>query len=209
MERLQDKTLVMIVGPTTVGKSTLMKKATALNPNFSRVGGFTTRQQRPDDEAGLYRYVNEEHVKSLIATNDVIQYAVHPTTGTVYGSQIIDYPRQYNLLDTLSSVVLSLRELPFKQTVTVSVTTNPETWMEWLLKRYPQPSEERTKRLKEAILSIEWSLAQTSNHHWLVNTAEKLDQTAGRLIEIAAANHSSSQAPAEAVKLLQQARSLL
>lgn len=209
MDHIQDKTLVMIVGPAAVGKSSLMNAVVAHDDEFGRVSGFTTRPPRSNDEPGMYRYVSSQQAIDLIASGDVVQYAVHPTTGAMYGSQVIDYPKPYNMLDTLSNVVESLRQLPFKRTITISLTTDPESWEAWLLERYPEPSEERTKRLNEAILSIEWSLSQSHDHFWLVNTPDDLDGSAERLIDVIHRRSLASEVPTEAVKLLDKAKSLL
>ena len=206
---LEDKTLVMIVGPVAVGKSWLMNEVVSQNNQFGRVSGFTTRQPRNNDEPGLYRYLSVDQANVIISANDCVQYAVHPTTGAIYGTQFIDYPKPFNVLDTLSNVAEQLRNLPFKQSVAISVTTDATAWEQWLLKRYPTASDERTKRLKEAILSIEWSLNQTSNHHWLVNRPEQLTQTADQLITIVESALATTPVPPEAAKLLLKAKSLL
>jgi len=185
MESLQDKTLVMLVGPSAVGKSTLMNVVVKQSDSFKRVSGFTTRAPRTNDEPGLYRYVTSEEAKERIRDNRLVQYAVHPSTGVIYGTEPSDYPGKYNLLDTLSSVVLELRTLPFQTSITISLTAPAEQWRTQFLTRYPTQSEDALKRLAEAKLSIEWSLAQTDNHVWLNNPRGKLQHTAQRLIAIA------------------------
>lgn len=209
MESIKDKTLVMIVGPAAIGKSSLMNVVVAKDDEFGRVSGFTTRPARSNDEPGMYRYISADEATNLIERDDVIQHAVHPTTGAMYGSQAVDYPKAYNMLDTLSNVVDNLRGLPFKRTVTVSLTTNPDNWQDWFLKRYPNPSQERTKRLEEAIISIEWSLAQLDDHFWLVNAPDSLTTTADRLISIVRQSSAPIQVPVEATMLLDRAKSLL
>lgn len=199
----------MIVGPVAVGKSSLMNEVVAQNNEFGRVSGFTSRAARPNDEPGLYRYVSDDQAQNLIQSQNTVQYAVHPTTGAIYGTQLVDYPKHYNMLDTLANVVDELRTLPFEQTITVSLTTDPDAWTSWLMQRYPNPSDERTKRLKEAILSIEWSLGQTTNHYWLVNQPNQLNRTAERLIQLVQTTPAQTEVPPEAKKLLNIAISLL
>lgn len=209
MDSLANKTLVMIVGPAAIGKSSLMNTVTNQDQEFGRVSGFTTRQPRSNDEPGMYRYITDQEASSLIANNDVVQYAVHPTTNAAYGSQVMDYPKTYNMLDTLSNVVDELRALPFKRTVVISLTANADAWQEWFLARYPRASDERTKRLQEAILSIEWSLGQTRDHAWIVNAPEELESTANQLIATVRSGQIVSEPPKEALLLLQRAKSLL
>lgn len=209
MDSLSDKTLVMIVGPTAVGKSSLMNEVVTLDADFARVSGFTTREQRSNDEPGLYRYLTNAAARQLIEHGEVVQFAIHPTTGDMYGTQPQDYPRRFNLLDTLSTVVGGMQSLPFKNTVTFSLTTDPSAWRNWLLARYPEPGEDRTKRLREAAQSIEWSLAQTSQHFWLVNRPNDLRTTADELIAVVRSQSGPTDPPPEASELLSTAQSLL
>jgi len=209
MESLSGKTLVMIVGPTAVGKSSLMNEVVAQDSEFGRVSGFTTRRQRPNDEPGLYRYLSNGAARQLIEKGEVVQFAIHPTTGDMYGTQPQDYPRLFNLLDTLSTVVGGIQSLPFKSVVTVSLTTDPAAWQSWVLGRYPEPSEERTKRLQEAVQSIEWSMSQSANHFWLINRPNDIAATANELINVVRSGNGRTAPPDEAASLLLVAKSLL
>ena len=184
-EKLATKTLVMIVGPAGIGKSTIMNEIVAQSDDFARVTDFTTRPPRPNDEPGIYRYLSVNDAATLVEHGQAVQYAVHPTTSAVYGTEAEDYPAPFNVLDTLSGVVESLRQLPFRHTVTISLTAAPHTWHDWFLSRYPEPSDERTKRLNEARQSITWSLAQTTQHHWLLNEAGEQANVAAEAIKIA------------------------
>lgn len=173
----------MLIGPSAIGKSTLMNKIIQLHPEFGRVTGFTTRSPRPNDEPGQYRYLSKQAARQKVADKRLIQYAISPTTGQIYGSEVDDYPAYYNLLDTLSNVVEELRKLPFKKTIAISLTAPPNQWREWFLSRYPAPSEEAKKRLEEAKLSINWSLNDPDTY-WLENSTDQLTNTAQKLIDI-------------------------
>lgn len=180
---LSQKELVMIVGPAAIGKSTLMKRAVELDDSFGAVSGFTSRPPRSNDETGRYRYIGGDDIEAVIDSPDTIQYAVHPTTGFVYGTQLQDYSAQYNLLDALASVADQLRALPFRKTTIISLTAPSIHWQEWFFARYPSASAERRKRLEEAVQSIQWSLNQTE-HPWLVNHQSDVDSVATNLIYI-------------------------
>lgn len=185
MNNLADKVLVMIVGPSAIGKSTLMNEVVRQNSEFGRVKSFTTRPPRDNDEPNQYFYLSTDEAKQLQKESKAITYAVYPTTGQIYGTIADSYQFPYNLLDTLSGSVEEYRKLPFKKTVTISLTATPHQWHDWLLERYPEPSEERTKRLLEAKQSINWSLSQTSDHHWVLNEVGKQAETAQLVIKIA------------------------
>lgn len=205
---LADKTLVMLVGPTAVGKSTVMHHAVAIDPRFSYVRSFTTRPDRGDG-VSTYRHITEAEAERLQTSGGALTYFRHPTTGHVYGTTTESYQTEYNLLDTLSGSVALYRDLPFKRCVVMSITTNPDAWQTWVQSRYPEPSQERTKRLREAIKSIEWSLAQTDSHLWLINRADHPKDTADCLIRLATNDATSPDTPAEATGLKRRAERLL
>lgn len=207
---LADKTLVMIVGPAAIGKSTLMSRVVELDGMFAAVSGFTSRPKRANDETGRYRYITANDIESVVSSPETLQYAVHPTTRYIYGTQLQDYTATYNLLDTLSSVAEQLRHLPFKRTVTISLTAPYDDWQQWFFARYPISTPERQKRLKEAVTSIEWSIAQ-SQHHWLVNHRSDLDGAAENLIRIVTEGTAENQTEARqaAEDLLFTVKSLL
>jgi guanylate kinase len=209
MHLLSDKTLVMIVGPTSVGKSSLMNEVVTLNPDYARVSGFTTRQRRSNDEPGLYRYVNESEAQAIIASPDLIQYAINPANNKLYGTTTMGYPGRVNLQDTLSGAVAFYTSVPFKRHVVISLCAEPDAWTDWLNARYPGSGIERRNRLKEAVASIEWSLAQSDDHLWLVNRRNELPKTARQLISLVDDHAAQGPAPIEATNLLKAAKTLL
>lgn len=171
-KELRTKRLIMLVGPAATGKSYLMNRITERDPGFSRVSVFTTRDARPDDEPGMFRCLphNDKNVAELLETiklGNAVQYAIHPTSGRIYGSVLADYPKTYNMLATLSGIVNHLRELPFARTYVVGLVCDPEVWLKRFYERYPEPSDERAKRLKEAVVSLEW-LLDSKNQSYII-----------------------------------------
>ena len=193
MESLKAKTLVMIVGPTAIGKSTLMNETVAHDDEFSYVRSFTTRRKRPD-EVSHYDFISRNEFEDLRQNGQTITYFEHPTTHDVYGTTAASFPNRYNLLDTLSGSVQSYRDLPFKDTVTVSLTAPIDQWQEWFLGRYPEPNEEAKKRLGEAVLSINWSLSD-KQASWLNNPKGQVAMTAAKLIDTVIDRPETPQPP--------------
>ena len=179
--QIADKTLIMIVGPTSMGKTTLMAAAAELDPEFSYVISFTTRTARAGEDT--YRFITRTEASELRDSGQAITFVNHPTTGDYYGTTIESYTTPYNLLDALSGTVAQYRGLGFKSTVTISLYAEVAEWKAWFLKRYPEPTLEAQKRLDEARSSLAWSL-RDSETCWLFNHGDPTD-VARRLIEIA------------------------
>jgi hypothetical protein len=178
--QLHTKTLAMVVGPTATGKSYLMRQVAERDPECGRVKDFTTRPPRSDDQPGAFDYRTHDDRQVTIYLDkihrqDVVQYMVHPTTGMLYGSEITGYPATFNFLETISNVVTVLRLLPFQRTVVVGVVVELEQWKEWFINRYREQSTDRTKRLQEAVTSLEWLTDATHADliHWVINGADR------------------------------------
>lgn len=206
MTSLQNKTLIMLVGPSAIGKSKLMNEVVRQSSEFGRITGFTTRAPRLDDEPGQYRYYSKDDVRQKIAAGTLVQYAEFPTTGHIYGTEPHDYPAKYNLKDTLANAVNDYRRLPFTNTITVSLTAPARQWQTWFLSRYPHPSDEALQRLEEARLSMQWSLSD-SQTYWVSNANGHISDTATRLVEIATtppARYNASTHPRAILELIER-----
>lgn len=209
---LADKTLVMCVGPTAIGKSFIMNKAVELDDEFQRVSVFTTREPREDDEPGMFQPLmhDDENVWALLdqmERGELVNFAIHPNTGRIYGTTPEDYSAKYNLLATLSGAVAQLQALPFASTHLIGLGSHD--WRQWMLERYPEDSSERQKRLREAISSLEW-LLKTPGVTWLENPAGQGKQTAQQLINIVKYNEAGDTSAREiAERMLMTAKEMI
>lgn len=180
---LANKTLVMLVGPTATGKSTVIAATNRLDTSFSYVQSFTSRAQR-DLNDNSYMFLPAEQAKRLHESGQTVTFIEHPTTGDIYGTTESSYRTEYCVLDTLFNSVNDYRSLPFSRTIAISITVPADTWVHYFLIRFPVESEEGKKRLEEARLSIQWSLAQTSDHAWVINDGAP-DEAARKVIAVA------------------------
>jgi guanylate kinase len=208
MDDLTHKTLVMIVGPAAIGKSTLMHAVEQQDDRFGYVRSFTTRPDRLDGKS-TYRHISTAEAEALQTSGQAITFLHHPTTGMIYGTTLESYGAEFNLLDMLSGSVESYRRLPFKSTVTISLTAPADDWRAWFTQRYPEAGDERLKRLREARISIEWSLSQRTNHAWIVNRPDHLAGSSSELIDLVENGPRSMSTPPEATELLQAVDELL
>lgn len=181
---LATKALVMLVAPSAMGKSTIMNEVVRLDSRFARVRSFTTRLPRANDEPGQYIYLTKDKLVKERSHGVVVSETTFPTTGQTYGTLCTSYSGDFCLLDTLANSVDEYRSLPFQATKTISLTAEPEQWREWFVDRFPDSgSYDAVKRLEEARLSIEWSLADPETT-WLVN-GDSPAVVADRLVHLA------------------------
>jgi guanylate kinase len=184
VETLKQKTLVMLVGPVAIGKSYLIGQVSAIDPEFKQVSVFTTRDQRPDDDPALFRILPHTNktlfeIQNKIQQGDLVQFTVHPTTGRIYGTEPQNFSVRYNLLPMLASAIDDRIQKPFARAHILFIVARPEIWKRWLDTRYPVKSEERTKRIQEAIISLKWALAENQPYHitWIENSVENPERT--------------------------------
>lgn len=187
---IKDKTLVMIVAPAAMGKSYIISHTIAADPQFAQAISFTTRDPRSGDEGNMRTIPrDEQHIATLlklIEAGQVVNYAIFPTTGMLYGTDLMSYPGKINLMPALANSVETLRKTGFGQAITIGLVTHPDTWVAWFNARFPEPTAEKTARLKEAILSLSW-LLQDHEVRWLINRDGYGDKSVAELIELSRA----------------------
>lgn len=79
--------LVVVSGPSGVGKSTIVAELARRRPQVVPIVTATTRPQRPDETDGVhYHFVGRETFERLIATNGLLEHANNH--GHWYGTPI-------------------------------------------------------------------------------------------------------------------------
>lgn len=189
-DQLAGKTVIMMVGASCEGKNMIMDTAAQLDNRFRITGTRTSREPRDSDEPGRYTYYqnSDEGLRGVlekVEQHQMVQYAVNPYSQLIYGSSIEDYPGEYNLADVFSSAVDNFRKLGFKRTVTITVMSDPNTWLQRFNERFPRGHVQRQARKDEAIESFTWSLSQTQDHFWVKNIDGDPEQAAREVIAIA------------------------
>ncbi|MEG2584564.1 MAG: guanylate kinase, partial [Oscillospiraceae bacterium] len=83
---MQNKGILIIVsGPSGVGKGTICKQLLADCPDIVLSVSATTRSPRPEDTEGVtYYFKTQDEFKSLIDTNSFIEWAIY--NGNYYGT---------------------------------------------------------------------------------------------------------------------------
>lgn len=179
----------MLVGPTAVGKSTIMNAAQRIDPRYHRANNFTSREQRDIDEPGLYTYLSspEDFAILIKAIEDrsITQYVVSPTKDVIYGTKPQDYPGEFIMQDTFYSAVEHYKQLGFQDSITIGVVVDPQDWKLWFTKRWADdPKDIVLARLQEAQQSLTWLIDHESEITWLYNKPNEQEAAARQLIAI-------------------------
>lgn len=183
---LADKTIIMLVGPAAIGKSTVMNRVIEMDQRFHRAPSFTTRAPRLNDERGMYHYIStsDDYTKleQDIVNSDVVQFSVSPVKDVVYGTYIGDYLKQFNLKDVWYSGVAEFEKLPFKNKAIVGLVASPDKWAAWMEERFQQGDPEALSRLSEAKLCLPWLIENKDRVKWVQN--DDLEAASNRIIAI-------------------------
>lgn len=174
LQKLKKVTLISFVGASSMGKTTIMDALVSLDPTrFGKTKNFTTRPARPDDDPKRYYYFDHTE-KGLapifegIRSHELLQYNIDPFSHYIYGSEINGYTHEYNLADIWSTSIEGFRQLGFGKLYICSVVTEPDEWFARFNQRFAVDNPMRQARLKEAAISLEWSLAQSSSDHCFI-----------------------------------------
>lgn len=107
----------------------------------------------------------------------MVQYAVHPKTKQIYGTDIENYPNTFNCKDILTHGVETFRNLGAERTITIGLVCEPTQWIRRINERYPdQSAADLQSRLGEASINFAWPL-QDSETHFVENNDGELDAT--------------------------------
>ncbi len=68
--------LVLIIGPSGVGKSVIVKQLRKLHPEFHYPRSATTRARRPGEGDDMYHFVTNEEFDQLLADHKVLEWAI-------------------------------------------------------------------------------------------------------------------------------------
>ncbi len=182
--------LVVISGPSGVGKDTIARKLLASRDTFSFVVTATSRPPRPGEVNGRdYIFVSQEEFERLIAADELLEHAV------VYG-EYKGVPKQ-QIRDALSSNNDVIMRVDVQGAATIKRLL-PESIFVFLA---PESEEELVNRLQrrksdtpEALnIRIESAKAEMRRvkefDYWVVNRSGHLDQTVRKILSIIDAEH--------------------
>ncbi|MDD5040861.1 MAG: hypothetical protein PHX87_01780 [Candidatus Peribacteraceae bacterium] len=186
-------TLVLVIGPSGVGKSVVLRKLKKLHPEFVFPRSATTRQRRSGEGDDLYRFVTDGVFDQLVSQAKVLEWAtVHG--GARYGTleeEIVPPMTQGKTVvrevdiqgfhSIRNHLLFSGAHPRFPLRSVFILPESREQLIERIRKRSPISEEELTRR----IASMDKELADASLcTARVVNREGKLDETVREVEEV-------------------------
>lgn len=159
LEGLSNVDFVAVVGPTAVGKTTLIEEAMKQDARLHLVRVTTSRIPRPDEEDGKdYHFRTKSEMEKQIQAGAFVQVA--PTVfGDLYATRPEDYSNNgLSLMAVIADAMPTFLALPFRRIRQIFIL--PPSWAVWqerLNTRQFTP-EKLKARMKEAETSLEYAL---------------------------------------------------
>jgi len=155
LDRLREVRFVAVVGPTAVGKTTLIREAMQRNSSLHLVLNNTSRTPRPDEQEWVdYRFETRDAMEQRIEHGEYVQVA--PSVfGDLYATAADDYSTEgVAVLPVLADALPQFRALPFKEMRCIYVLPPDwETWQARIAKHNFAP-DKLAARLREAQRSL-------------------------------------------------------
>ncbi len=83
--------VVVIAGPSGVGKNSIISSIIAKYPQCSEIVTATTRPPRPQERNGVdYHFMSDSEFDTHVANGTIPEFRVHPTTRARYGTYMPD-----------------------------------------------------------------------------------------------------------------------
>lgn len=156
LRQLTGRRVVVVVGPTGAGKTTLIERAVARDPRLHLILSDMSRAPRAGEVDGVdahFRTVAE--MEQRMARGEYVNAVQGFKGGDVYATDPESFPREgVGIMPLFAEVVPEFRSLPFAAlSVLFVLPPSWEVWQERMLVRHFTP-EQRQKRLEEAERSL-------------------------------------------------------
>jgi guanylate kinase len=175
--------LIVISGPSGVGKDTLIKRLLELDPNLRYSISYTTRRPRPGEVDGVnYLFVSRDEFERLIKEGAFLEYATYD--GNLYGTPIaqLDAVRAAGHDIVLKIDVQGAEQVRKRASDALRIFLAPPSMDELLRRRTERHSEnERDQAARQAIADREMELASHFDH---VVVNDDLERAVGEVLAI-------------------------
>jgi len=152
---INNKTVIGLMGPTGIGKTTLSNEVVRIDTDVAAINTMTTRARRTDDPEGFMTAnegVTHQTMYDDIARRRLVHYSVHDD-GHVYGTSPDGFAGAYSIGPMSSDSVDNLLSVGFRDFFPVFMATDADTYqqrLEQASQRYPDIS----KRLNDSLAII-------------------------------------------------------
>ncbi|PQV63347.1 guanylate kinase [Abditibacterium utsteinense] len=178
--------ILVISGPSGVGKDTVWKAASACLPSFERAVTCTTRERRPHEVKGRdYHFVSHAEFERMIREDELIEYAqVH---GNFYGVPQKSVLDRINNSDDVVCVIdvqgaLRIRRLfPNALLVFIKPPQGRETAV--LEERIQGRSAVDASELATRLETASWELSQTEHYDYQIENDE-IERASSELCDV-------------------------
>jgi len=171
LDKLRGISLTAVVGPTAVGKSTVMRAAIKQDPSLRYVVFTTSRPPRPQEKDGVdYHFKTREEMEARIVKGEYVNVAPE-VLGGLYASAPEDFTTEgVSITAVLAATVPTFRKLPFQNVRVIYIL--PPDWQTWheRIERHGFTPEQFERRMSEAKQSLEFGL-QDHDTHFLISRA--------------------------------------
>ena len=175
--------LVVISGPSGVGKDTLIRKLLDLDPNLRYSVSYTTRRPRAGEVDGVnYHFVDRARFELLIKEGDLLEHATYD--GNLYGTPVapLEKHRAAGHDVVLKIDVQGAEQVRHRAPDALLIFLAPPTMDELNRRRAERHSESpQDSHSRQAIAEREMKLTRDF-HHVVVN--DDLDRAAREVAEI-------------------------
>ena len=169
--------LIAIVGPSGVGKDTVMEAMQASRSDRSLVKRHITR---PPDSLGEDHYAlsNEEFGKALDQHKFVLAWTAHGLSYGISSEVIQKLNNGHDMLINLSRSVLEKADRVFDRLIVINLSASPEILLDRLEKRGREPAQDIKARLQRSIAPFPKSLKiyDVSNDHHISETLSDIER---------------------------------
>lgn len=207
LERLKSVTLVAVIGPTAVGKSTLINAAIARDPHIHLVLNNTSRDPRPGERDGI-DYIFRKREDMLADMKKGLYVQVAPSVfGDLYATAADGYAIDgVAVMAILADAMPDFRALPFKKVRSIFVL--PPDYASWEARIMQHGfSPERLKgRLIEAERSLVYAV-EDKEIRFVIN--ESLNVACEDFVTLACGDALSTRQQADQSRAREIVRNLL
>jgi guanylate kinase len=184
--------LLVISGPSGVGKDTVIKQLLELDPNLRYSVSYTTRPPRPGEVDGVdYRFVNGGEFERLIREGALLEHATYD--GHLYGTPIapLDEARVAGKDIVLKIDVQGAEQVRKRAPDALRIFLAPPNMNELLRRRTERHSESPLDQTaRQLIAKDEMALAPHFDHVVINDDLERAVQEVLAIIRLARERHT-------------------